>query len=82
MKYLFALVLVLAMGIVAVMPTDAQAGPIIYRGGAWDRWADTGYVFPGVWGYNYNPGYYSYNPYTGRYYYNSGYAAPYYYVGP
>jgi hypothetical protein len=86
MKFVCALVLVLVLGVLAVLPASVQAGPIIYRGGAWDRWVDTGYAFPGAWGYSYSPGYYQYNPNSGYYYYNSGYLTPaysgYYYTYP
>ena len=87
MKYLSALVLTLVLGIAAALPTKANAGPIIYRAGPYDRWAESGYMLPRAWGYDYAPGYYNYNSYS-YYYYNPGYAAPYYYnsgyyfVGP
>jgi hypothetical protein len=68
MKWLFASIVTLVIGIAAALPTSAQAGPLIHRGGPYDRWVETGYVFPGLWGYNYNSGYY-YNPITGYYYY-------------
>jgi hypothetical protein len=53
MRTLFTIVVVLAIGLVAFMPADAQAGPLTYRGGPWDRLIDTGYVFPGLWGNDY-----------------------------
>jgi hypothetical protein len=75
MKWLFALIASLAIGVAASVPTSSQAGPIIYRGGPYDRWANTGYVYPNAWGYNYP--YTWYNPnWSGGYYYNG-----YYYSG-
>jgi len=86
MRYVFGLVLLLVIGLVMLLPSRAQAGPFVYRGGAWDRWVNTGYMFPGLWtsgntsgggsfnpntsGYNYQPRYYY--P-TGNGYYSNGY---------
>ena len=82
MKWLFASIVTLVIGIAAALPTSAQAGPIIYRGGPYDRWANTGYVYPNMWGYNYPYTWYSsnwgYSPYTG-YYYSYPYYSGYYY---
>ncbi|HLW66607.1 MAG TPA: hypothetical protein VKS79_14930 [Gemmataceae bacterium] len=79
MKWLFALIASLAIGVASFMPTSAQAGPLIYRGGPYDRWVNTGYVYPNAWGYNYP--YTWYNPYWGGGYYNGFYYSSPYYSG-
>jgi hypothetical protein len=69
-RFVIASIASLAVGLVGMFSSSAQAGPLIYRGGPYDRWANTGYVYPNVWGYNYP--YTWYNPY-----WNSGYYSGY-----
>ena len=77
MRYSFALILAAVTGLIALTPSESQAGPFIYRGGAWDR-----YVAPVVnGGYYYDGGYWSngiyYGPtYSSFYYPSTTYVAP------
>jgi hypothetical protein len=83
MRYAFALLLLIVLGLIAVLPANVQAGPFIYRGGAWDRMAQSNYSNPGYW--NYRNGYtgsYNYSPYYGNYYYQPGYNRYSYYYQP
>ncbi|HLW66188.1 MAG TPA: hypothetical protein VKS79_12825 [Gemmataceae bacterium] len=43
MRYTLVSLVLAAIGAIAILPADAQAGPFRYRGGPWDRWAASGY---------------------------------------
>jgi hypothetical protein len=76
MRYAFTLIAAAVVGLAGLTPAESKAGPFIYRG-AWDRWVDTAYVFPGLYGYSYDyPAYYG--PGTVTYYYQpvAPYVAP------
>src|SRR5262245_30277884 len=53
MRFVFTLSLLSGLGLVAVLPSDVQAGPFIYRGGPWDRWVGSGYRNSGSSGTTY-----------------------------
>jgi hypothetical protein len=76
MRKAFVLLLVVALGLITFWPSSAQAGPFIYRGGAWDRMAETGYAFPNLWNNSNNYGYYNNGPIFSNNYDRSGYWYP------
>lgn len=66
MRKIFTLVLAAMVSLAMFAPTKSQAGPFVYRGGAWDR-----YVSPWVPGLS--------SDYWGSSYYYPGYSSSYYY---
>jgi hypothetical protein len=81
MKKIFALTIAAIVGLAMFAPSPVKAGPIIYRGGPWDRWVSpvVSAVTGDYWasGYYY-PGYASsyYYPSTSYYYPSTGYDYP------
>lgn len=74
MKY-FGLVLAGGLGLAALLPADAQAGPFAYRGGAWNR-----YVAPWTrpaWNTAVYGTPYAYDTAYSSYYWPSGYTSYY-----
>src|SRR5262249_53646357 len=74
MRYAFGLIVAAVLGVAALSPSKSEAGPLIYRGGPWDRWVQPVYDY--ATGYS-SGGMYYYPTYS-SYYYPSGYTTYYY----
>lgn len=73
MRKVFALTISAIVGLAMFAPAPAKAGPLIYRGGPWDRWVSP--VMSAVTGDYWNSGYY-YPGYASSYYPSTSYYYP------
>ena len=73
MKKIFALAVAAVVSLAMFAPSPVKAGPIIYRGGPWDRWVSP--VVSAVTGDYWTSGYY-YPGYASSYYPSTSYYYP------